>query len=507
MGDVPAAMGDDVPVAKDEGGAALHAASTNVTESTNATKSGTHMKFGSKENIWDTAQWLAQSENQTAANVTALSENITSSKELKLKQESEKKKTASKKKQKGSSMKDQPTDSVALDGGDIWAGSRLSEDEMRELVIDVAMSTRVRGAVTSQWFPKRQWLWGQWSGTIVKAVLPREVLTSAAIATMAVIALRLVPDITAQLRGVQRVWVLCSGLISFTLSFFLSKAYTLWRSVYMNSRKVQNRLNDLGLVCASAAARGPQDGEGFTPEADSMLRYIARMCRLYSMLLYSSITTRFAPLVTPAGYKLLQEAGAITFDERKILLESSNPQYTVLMWISLTLRAALKDGRLAAEYDRTIQTKVLDLRDHSASIRDELSGRIPLAYTHLMQLLCDLLVLFTPLALSASVGGVACVFSTALVTLFYSSVLKLAKHFCDPFDNEQYDGQKNGIAINVECLIQETNSNSERWRRSAVWLPDEAKESMPRKPAKPATPFRTLLPASWSGEGSIDISV
>ena len=205
MGDVPAAMGDDVPVAKDEGGAALHAASTNVTESTNATKSGTHTKFGSKENIWDTAQWLAQSENQTAANVTALSENITSSKELKLKQESEKKKTASKKKQKGSSMKDQPTDSVALDGGDIWAGSRLSEDEMRELVIDVAMSTRVRGAVTSQWFPKRQWLWGQWSGTIVKAVLPREVLTSAAVATMAVIALRLVPDITAQLRGVQRV--------------------------------------------------------------------------------------------------------------------------------------------------------------------------------------------------------------------------------------------------------------------------------------------------------------
>jgi len=192
-------------------------------------------------------------------------------------------------------------------------------------------------------------------------------------------------------------------------------------------------------------------------------------------LIYAQFTTRYAPLVTPAGLRLLQSADAITNDERQVLLESSHPQYTVLMWISLTLRAALKDGRLDATYDRTIQTKVLDLRDHTASISDELSGRIPLAYTHLMQLLCDLLVLFTPLALSASVGSAVCVFATALVTLFYSSVLKLAKQFCDPYDNEQYNGQKNGIAINVECLVQETNFNSERWRRSAIWLPDVAR--------------------------------
>ena len=72
-------------------------------------------------------------------------------------------------------------------------------------------------------------------------------------------------------------------------------------------------------------------------------------------------------------------------------------------------------------------------------------------------------------------GGIVCVFGTALVALFYSSVLKLAKHFCDPYDNEQYDGQKNGIAINVECLMRETNFNSERWRRSAVWSPTVAR--------------------------------
>ena len=449
----------------------------------NAMAAGQQTKVTDEDGPWSTSSWLAR-DSATADNVnvnvtvmpTAMN-STTSVPELKLKQESEKKKKSLKKKQKGSSTSDKPTSSIALDGGDIWAGSRLSEDEMHELVDNVT-SKRVSRPVTSQWFPSRRWLWGQWAGTIVKAVLPREVLFATTFSTVAALSLHLISgsyDVSQQLLGVQRVWVLCSGLISFTLSFFLSKAYTLWRSVYLNSRKVQNRLNDLGLVCATAAARAHENGSGFTPEADEMLQYLARMCRLYSLLLYASLTTRFAPLVTPAGLKLLQDADAVTDEERRILLESSNPQYTVLMWLSLTLRAALKDGRLDCSYDRTIQTKVLDLRDHSASIRDELSGRIPLAYTHLMQLLCDLLVVFTPLAMSASVGGIICVFTTALVTLFYSSVLKLAKHFCDPYDNEQYDGQKNGIAINVECLVQETNFNSERWRRSAIWLPECAR--------------------------------
>ena len=437
---------------------------------------------------FSTALWLDQSasmRNTTEINASFAISNMTMSASSKpkdpdrpLKRESEEKKKSLKKKPKGSNMRDQPSSSVALDGGDIWAGSRISEDELHELV-ENATSKRVSMPVTSQWFPRRGWLWGQWSGTIVKAVLPREVLSAAIIATLMSVLLRVFPDsslLNQQLRGVQRVWVLCSGLISFTLSFFLSKAFTLWRNVYASSRKVQNRLNDLGLVCATAAARsGAADGSGFTLDADETLRYISRMCRLYTMFVYASVTTRFAPLATPSGLRLLQAADAITEEERTVLLESSSPQYTVLMWISLTLRAALKDGRLDSTYDRTIQTKVLDLRDHSASIRDELSGRIPLAYTHLMQLLCDLLVLFTPVALSASVGGIVCVFSTALVALFYSSVLKLAKHFCDPYDNEQYDGQKNGIAINVECLMQETNFNSERWRRSAVWSPTVAR--------------------------------
>eukprot|EP00966_Prymnesium_polylepis_P028497 659762-Prymnesium_polylepis.1 len=132
----------------------------------------------------------------------------------------------------------------------------------------------------------------------------------------------------------------------------------------------------------------------------------------------------------------------------------------------------MASGTLDEGYSRTFQIKLLDLRTGAAAIRDELSGRMPLAYTHLMQLLVDLLVIFTPFALLSSVSGLLpAVVGTGAVTLFYSSLLLLAKMFCDPYDNEQFGGQKYGIAINVDCLLQETNSNSERWRRGAVWVP------------------------------------
>ena len=75
------------------------------------------------------------------------------------------------------------------------------------------------------------------------------------------------------------------------------------------------------------------------------------------------------------------------------------------------------------------------------------------------------------LALASRVCGVVpTVVGTGFVTLFYSSMLDLAKYFLDPFDNEG-GGGKFGISINVETLIQETNIGTERWRRRAEWVP------------------------------------
>jgi len=49
-------------------------------------------------------------------------------------------------------------------------------------------------------------------------------------------------------------------------------------------------------------------------------------------------------------------------------------------------------------------------------------------------------------------------------------VLKLAKMFLDPLDNEAYGG-KYGISIRVETLLHETNIASERWSRGAARVP------------------------------------
>ena len=88
-----------------------------------------------------------------------------------------------------------------------------------------------------------------------------------------------------------------------------------------------------------------------------------------------------------------------------------------------------------------------------------------------MQVLVDLLLLFAPAALATRLGGVApTILGTAFVTLFYSSLLSLAKYFLDPFDNEG-GGAKYGICVNVATLLQETNLGTERWRRNAEWTP------------------------------------
>ena len=79
------------------------------------------------------------------------------------------------------------------------------------------------------------------------------------------------------------------------------------------------------------------------------------------------------------------------------------------------------------------------LRVHQAG---ELSGRMPLAYPQLMQLITDLLVFFTPFALLRSTRTrIGCVLGSALVTLFHSSILNLGKMFLDPFNNEEYGGK------------------------------------------------------------------
>ena len=67
-----------------------------------------------------------------------------------------------------------PSTAVGVDGGDQWIGSRVSSDELRSLA-DLACSTTITKPIVAQYYPARIWLWRQWSGTVLRRVLPKEV--------------------------------------------------------------------------------------------------------------------------------------------------------------------------------------------------------------------------------------------------------------------------------------------------------------------------------------------
>ena len=385
---------------------------------------------------------------------------------------------------------DVPLSAVGVDGGDVWSGQRVSKEMLAETV-DEACSTTNLSPVVAQYYPNRFWLWRQWYGTVIRRTLPREVLYNFVLSV--VVVLLFSPSgplgvkwvaIEGYLVGLERAWTLSATMASFLLSFFLSQSYSLWRSVYSIMRRVQGRLNDFSLLCATFAERDRPTGR-YTEEAEALLSTISRYVRLFHMLFYASATTRFAPLKTPKGLSSLVEAGALTSEERDILLESSIDSSAIVGWLSVLVDTAVADGRLGVSVARKssaapiavqiqLQNKLVDLRSTYASLQDELTARMPLAYVQLVQVLTDGLVLFTPLALVHTVGPFGVICGTLVVTLFYSSVVTLAKLFLDPLNNEvsQRGGDPGIGGIDVATLLTATNIESERWRRSAARVPD-----------------------------------
>ena len=290
---------------------------------------------------------------------------------------------------------------------------------------------------------------------------------------------------------------------------------------WADARLLAGRLNDVGMMCATFAERDSSTGS-YTEETEILLQTIARYTRLFHMLLYASVTSRFACLKTPRGLDLLVEAGAVTLEERQLLLESSNQHDTVLLWLSVLIDTAVADGRLSASTCRVkdaspiavqmaLQNKLVELRSAHASLKDELAARMPLAYVQLVQILTDGIILCTPVALNSSVGPFGVVAGTAVVTLWYSSIVTLAKLFLDPLSNEMSErGGDSGIGgIQVATLLQETNFNSERWRKSARALPDAAWRPPRADKPKPEAPesgglmgrlFGTASPSAAAGE-------
>jgi len=74
----------------------------------------------------------------------------------------------------------------------------------------------------------------------------------------------------------------------------VAQSHTFWMKSYALTRSVQGRMNDLGMLCAAHAARGP-DGQ-LTEESKTLLTDLARNLRLVHLLFWADVSSLLVPL-------------------------------------------------------------------------------------------------------------------------------------------------------------------------------------------------------------------
>jgi len=309
------------------------------------------------------------------------------------------------------------------------------------------------------------------------------------IASLVAIIFEAKPVFKTKLVGFNILWGQLLSITTFTLTFFLNVSYGLWRKCYELSRRLQGRLNDLSLTMAAHADRmtpsNPDEYGTYTPGARQILELMARYVRVFNILTYASFTRSHRPILTPTGMRRLVERGVLTPTERQILVDGDVPatqrHNNILLWIVRVFIESREAGHIkgGSGFEQQFMEKVHVIRAQYGAIGDELQGRMPLAYAHIVQVLVDVILLMYPFMAftSSKMSPWLGIFSTGLLTIFYQGLFDLAKQFLDPYDNENYGQGDDPLC--VDTLVAETNAGSVRWLRGVAEVPfnkDKLKE-------------------------------
>ena len=294
---------------------------------------------------------------------------------------------------------------------------------------------------------------------------------------------RLMPQLKDNLQGFQILWGQLLSVTTFTLTFFLNQSYALWRKCYELSRRLQGRLNDLGMTLAAHAARktpsSPSEPATYTNASRQLLELMGRYIRLFNLLTYASFTRSHRPILTPRGMRRLVERGLLTPTERLVLVEAEIPatqrHNAVILWITRCFLEGRNSGHIGggAGFEQQFLEKIHVIRAQYGGIGDELQGRMPLAYAHIVQVLVDVILWMYPvMAFSSGMAPTLGILGTGLLTMSYQGLFDLAKQFLDPYDNENYG--KGDDPLCVDTLVAETNSGSVRWMNGFDQMPFSA---------------------------------
>ena len=408
---------------------------------------------------------------------------------------------------------------VAAPVQETWGTRKRLEHELTHLdqsgldeLLDRALKMGNGPHFIAKFHPQAGWLWPQWHGTVLqKCAAPAGIMMLVSIIlVLAMEPVRLEGDhkwtilevpsekdaVVARLRGFTTMWGYLLTMATFVNSFFLSQAYGFWLATKGNVRKVQGRLNDLGMLLATHAQRDASTGK-FTPESRELLDDVGRWVRLFNILFYAGIVrpargdggASFSLLGTERGLEALLARDALTKHEHTLLVDNPRLSETqrhsaVLEWIVARFVDAHRAGMLlgGAGLEMRFLEEACKLRASAGSIGDDAAARMPLAYVHLVQLLVDTLVFFAPFALYPKLGVLTVLLSPILV-IFYRGFLQLSKSLLDPFGNEDSTDEN----LSIGTLLCETNAGSLRWSAAIEELPFQLSKE------RAAKPFSSLL--------------
>ncbi|KAL7457169.1 hypothetical protein ACHAWC_010052 [Mediolabrus comicus] len=356
---------------------------------------------------------------------------------------------------------------------------QASTQKLLDTLIDESVRTTSRHPIMMQFNPKRGWIWRQWRGTVFSETW-KSGLMNMVLATFVVFLYKIYPNLKDLLQGFSILWGQLLSVTTFTLTFFLNQSYGLWRKCYDYSRRLQGRLNDLGLTLAAHATRStpssPDMPSTYTPQSRQALELVSRYVRVFNLLTYASFTRSHRPILTPRGMRRLVERGILTAKEREILSDAEVPatqrHNAVLIWLIRLFLEGRQSGIFegGTGFEQQFMEKCHVIRAQYGAIGDELQGRMPLAYAHIVQVLLDVVLWMYPfMALSTGMAWYIGILGSGLLTMFYQGLFDLAKQFLDPYDNENYG--KGDDPLVIDTLIAETNAGSVRWMNSFAQQP------------------------------------
>jgi hypothetical protein len=350
-------------------------------------------------------------------------------------------------------------------------------------LIDESVRTSARRPIMMQFDPSSGWIWRRWTGTIF-AETWTSCVRNMAYALCIYVLHRTYPAVHQNhLAGFGTLWGQLLSVTTFTLTFFVNQSYSLWRKCMELSRRLQGRLHDINMNLASHAARkmpsNPNEKSTYTASSRQILELMSRYVRLFNLLTYASFTRSHRPILTPRGMRRLVERGLMTATEREVLVDAAIPatqrHSVVLMWMIRLFVEGRESGHIqgGAGFEAETMNKFHIIRSQYGAIGDELQGRMPLAYAHIVQVLVDLILwMFPVMAFSISMSPFLVVLGTGLLTISYQGLFDLAKQFLDPYDNENYGRGEDPLC--VDTLIAETNAGSVRWLYGFEELPFSA---------------------------------